>query len=101
GPDGARLNPTLGFVQAGGATIGKEENYLGKKLFTALGAIQFENQARISHSSTVPSLGTSFGRGGATDFQQDLQNSDCILISGSNMVACHPAGFPWVMEAKA
>src|SRR5207344_2075517 len=53
------------------------------------------------HSSTVPSLGTSFGRGGATTFQQDLQNSDCILIEGSNMAECHPVGFQWVMEAKA
>jgi formate dehydrogenase major subunit len=48
----------------------------------------------------VPSLGTSFGRGGATTFQQDLQNSDCIVIMGSNMAECHPVGFQWVMEAR-
>jgi formate dehydrogenase major subunit len=46
-------------------------------------------------------LGTSFGRGGATTFQQDLQNADCIVIQGSNMAECHPVGFQWVMEAKA
>jgi len=46
-------------------------------------------------------LGTSFGRGGATTFQQDLANADCILIEGSNMAECHPVGFQWVMEAKA
>jgi formate dehydrogenase major subunit len=45
-------------------------------------------------------LGTSFGRGGATTFQQDLQNSDCIIIEGSNMAECHPVGFRWVMKAK-
>jgi formate dehydrogenase major subunit len=45
-------------------------------------------------------LGISFGRGGATTFQQDLQNSDCIVIEGSNMAECHPVGFQWVMEAK-
>jgi formate dehydrogenase major subunit len=45
-------------------------------------------------------LGTSFGRGGATTFQQDLQNADCIIIQGSNMAECHPVGFQWVMEAK-
>ena len=49
----------------------------------------------------MPSLGTSFGRGGATTYQQDLQNSDCIVIEGSNMAECHPVGFQWVMEAKA
>jgi formate dehydrogenase major subunit len=48
----------------------------------------------------VPGLGTSFGRGGATNFQQDLQNSDCIVIEGSNMAECHPVGFQWVVEAK-
>jgi formate dehydrogenase major subunit len=48
----------------------------------------------------VPGLGTSFGRGGATTFQQDLQNSDVIVIQGSNMAECHPVGFQWVMEAK-
>jgi formate dehydrogenase major subunit len=46
-------------------------------------------------------LGTSFGRGGATTFQQDLQNADCIVIQGSNMAECHPVGFQWVVEAKA
>ncbi|NKQ57801.1 molybdopterin-dependent oxidoreductase [Amycolatopsis sp. K13G38] len=46
-------------------------------------------------------MGTSFGRGGATTFQQDLANADCILIQGSNMAECHPVGFQWVMEAKA
>jgi formate dehydrogenase major subunit len=45
-------------------------------------------------------LGTSFGRGGATTFQQDLQHADCIVIQGSNMAECHPVGFQWVMEAK-
>jgi formate dehydrogenase major subunit len=48
----------------------------------------------------VPGLGASFGRGGATTFQQDLQNSDCIVIMGSNMAEAHPVGFQWVVEAK-
>jgi formate dehydrogenase major subunit len=48
GPDGVtRLRRTRGFASLGGATLDNEENYLIKKLFTALGAIQIENQARI------------------------------------------------------
>jgi formate dehydrogenase major subunit len=42
-----RLNRTRGMAFLGGATLDSEENYLIKKLFTALGAIQIENQARI------------------------------------------------------
>jgi formate dehydrogenase major subunit len=46
--DGDKLyRRTLGFASLGGATLDNEENYLIKKLFTALGAIQIENQARI------------------------------------------------------
>ena len=44
---GRPLNRTLGISSLGGATLDNEENYLIKKLFTALGAIQIENQARI------------------------------------------------------
>jgi formate dehydrogenase major subunit len=44
---GNRLRRTMGLASLGGATLDNEENYLIKKLFTALGAIQIENQARI------------------------------------------------------
>ena len=41
------LNRTLGIASLGGATLDNEENYLIKKLFTALGIVSVENQARI------------------------------------------------------
>ena len=44
---GRKVDRTMGFAHLGGATLDNEENYLIKKLFTALGAIQIENQARI------------------------------------------------------
>ncbi len=44
---GWRVDRTLGFAHLGGATLDNEENYLIKKSFTALGAVQIENQARI------------------------------------------------------
>jgi formate dehydrogenase major subunit len=46
-PDGHPLNRTLGISSLGGATLDNEENYVIKKLFTAIGALQIENQARI------------------------------------------------------
>ena len=45
--EGHRVDRTLGFAHLGGATLDNEENYLLKKAYTALGAIQIENQARI------------------------------------------------------
>jgi len=100
-PDGETVNHTLGIGSLGGATLDNEENYLIKKVFGAgLGIVAIENQARICHANSVPSLGASFGRGAATMPQWDLANSDSILIIGSNMAEAHPIAFRFVMQAK-
>ena len=44
---GSLVRRTLGIAHIGGATLDNEENYLLKKLYTALGVVQVENQARI------------------------------------------------------
>jgi|SRR5690625_1304475 len=44
---GRPVRRTMGIASLGGATLDNEENYLIKKLFTAAGAVQIENQARI------------------------------------------------------
>ncbi len=45
--DGDRINSTTAIAHLGGATMDNEENYLIKKLFTTLGIVAIENQARI------------------------------------------------------
>jgi formate dehydrogenase major subunit len=45
--DGTPTNRTMAIGNLGGATLDNEENYLIKKLMTALGVVQVENQARI------------------------------------------------------
>jgi formate dehydrogenase major subunit len=45
--EGYPLRRTLAIAHLGGATLDNEENYLIKKLFTGLGIVQIENQARI------------------------------------------------------
>jgi formate dehydrogenase major subunit len=98
--EGERVRRCMSIAALGGATLDNEENYLIKKLLTALGVIQVENQARICHSSTVVGLGTSFGRGASSTLPGDLQNSDLIVLQGSNMAEAHPVAFQWVVEAK-
>jgi formate dehydrogenase major subunit len=44
---GLPVRRTMGIASLGGATLDNEENYLMKKLYTAMGAVQIENQARI------------------------------------------------------
>src|SRR5579875_3785703 len=96
----ARVRRCMSIAALGGATLDNEENYLIKKLLTGLGVIQVENQARVCHSSTVVGLGTSFGRGASSTLPGDLQNSDLIVLQGSNMAEAHPVAFQWVVEAK-
>jgi formate dehydrogenase major subunit len=45
--NGDAVHRTLGIASLGGATLDDEENYLIKKLFTSIGVVQVENQARI------------------------------------------------------
>jgi formate dehydrogenase major subunit len=99
--DGDALRRCMSIAALGGATLDNEENYLIKKLMMGLGIIQIENQARVCHSSTVVGLGTSFGRGASSTLPGDLQNSDLIVLEGSNMAEAHPVAYQWVVEAKA
>jgi formate dehydrogenase major subunit len=46
-PEGNPARRTLAIANLGGATLDNEENYLMKKLLSALGVVQVENQARI------------------------------------------------------
>jgi formate dehydrogenase major subunit len=99
--EGKRTRRCMSIAALGGATLDNEENYLIKKFLTAAGIVQIENQARVCHSSTVVGLGTSFGRGASSTLPGDLQNSDLIVLEGSNMAEAHPVAYQWVMEAKA
>ncbi len=100
-PNSTTVNHTIGIGSLGGATLDNEENYLIKKLFGGgLGMVGIENQARVCHSASVPSLGATYGRGAATLPQWDLANSDCIVVMGSNMAENHPVAFRFVVQAK-
>ena len=96
-----RVNRTLAIGHLGGATLDNEENYLIKKLFTAgLGSSPSRTRPAYDTARTVPGLGARLGRGGATTYQQDLANSDCIVIMGSNMAENHPVGFRFVVAGE-
>lgn len=100
-PNGTEVNHTLAMASLGGATLDNEENYLIKKLLGGgMGMVWIENQARVCHSASVPSLGATYGRGAATLAEWDIANSDCVVVMGSNMAENHPIAFRFVMQAK-
>lgn len=79
-----------------------EENYLMMKFARAvLGTNNVDHCARLCHASTVIGLGASFGSGAMTNSIEELENSDCILITGSNTTEQHPLIARYIMRAKA
>lgn len=48
----------------------------------------------------MASLAASFGRGAMTNHWNDIANSDCIMIIGSNAAENHPLAFKHVTKAK-
>jgi formate dehydrogenase major subunit len=96
----ATVNRTMGIASVGSAALDNEECYLYQKFLRGLGLVYIEHQARICHSSTVPALAESFGRGAMTNHWIDIKNADVILIMGANPAENHPISFRWVTKAK-
>jgi formate dehydrogenase major subunit len=68
-----------------------EENYLmGKFARQVLGTNSVDNCNRLCHSSTVAGLARTFGYGAASVCIEDLETTDCYLITGSNTTEAHP-----------
>jgi formate dehydrogenase major subunit len=96
---GQTVNRCNGIASAGSAAIDNEECWAYQAFLRALGLVYIEHQARICHSSTVAALAESFGRGAMTNHWNDIANSDCILVMGSNAAENHPISFKWVTKA--
>ncbi|OGD46146.1 formate dehydrogenase subunit alpha [Candidatus Bathyarchaeota archaeon RBG_13_46_16b] len=78
-----------------------EENYLMMKFARAvLGTNNVDHCARLCHSSSVVGLGASFGSGAMTNSIGELENCDCILVTGSNTTEQHPLVARYIMRAK-
>jgi formate dehydrogenase major subunit len=68
-----------------------EENYLmGKFARQVLGTNSVDNCNRLCHSSTVAGLAQTFGYGAASVSIEDLESTDCYLLTGSNTTEAHP-----------
>ncbi|MDQ2051738.1 formate dehydrogenase subunit alpha [Natronolimnohabitans sp. A-GB9] len=68
-----------------------EENYLMQKFARqVLGTKNIDNCARLCHSSTVAALKQTVGYGAMTNRIEDVANTDCYLITGSNTTESHP-----------
>jgi formate dehydrogenase alpha subunit len=73
------------------AKITNEENYLAQKFARAvIGTNNIDHCARLCHASTVAGLVASFGSGAMTNPIGDIDESELILVTGSNTTEAHP-----------
>jgi formate dehydrogenase major subunit/formate dehydrogenase alpha subunit len=82
---------TDALMFASSAKATNEENYLLMKLARAVfGTNNIDHCARLCHSSTVTGLAETFGSGAMTNSISCFDQTDVILIIGSNTTAQHP-----------
>jgi formate dehydrogenase alpha subunit len=68
-----------------------EENYLFQKfLRAAVGTNNIDHCARLCHAPSVAGLAQAFGSGAMTNSIAEIEDSDCILVTGSNTTEAHP-----------
>jgi formate dehydrogenase alpha subunit len=78
-----------------------EENYiLSKFVRKVLGTNNIDHCARLCHAPTVAGLAKAFGSGAMTNSIPELEEADCILITGSNTTENHPMVASRIIKAK-
>jgi formate dehydrogenase alpha subunit len=83
GPD------SIGFLSSAKCT--NEENYVFMKFArTVVGTNNIDHCARLCHAPTVAALAQAFGSGAMTNSIPDIEESSCILVTGSNTTENHP-----------
>ncbi len=93
GPD------SVGIISSAKCT--NEENYLIMKFArAAVGTNNIDHCARLCHSSTVEGLRQAFGAGAMTNSITEIDQAECIFITGSNTTSQHPLVASWIISAK-
>ncbi|MFQ5924591.1 MAG: formate dehydrogenase subunit alpha [Dehalococcoidia bacterium] len=78
-----------------------EENFLLMKLARGvLGTNNIDHCARLCHAPTVAGLAQSFGSGAMTNSTPEIEEADCILVTGSNTTEAHPLIASRILRAK-
>ena len=77
-----------------------EDNYIFQKFIrAAIGTNNVDHCARLCHASTVAGLARAFGSGAMTNSIDELKNSGCIFVIGSNTSEAHPVIALYIKEA--
>jgi formate dehydrogenase alpha subunit len=78
-----------------------EENYLFQKFVRIVfGTNNLDYCTRLCHASTVTAMLRSIGDGAASNSIQDFELTDCLFVTGNNMIETHPVTATYVKAGK-
>ncbi len=88
------------IVGLSSAKCTNEENYVFQKFIrVAIGTNNVDHCARLCHAPTVAGLVKAFGSGAMTNSIQEMLDTDCFFVIGSNTTENHPVIAKYIRQA--
>jgi ferredoxin-nitrate reductase len=85
----------------GSGQLTTEEYYVANKLAKGfLGTNNFDTNSRLCMASAVAGYKTSLGSDGPPNAYADIDETNCLLLIGTNTADCHPVIFKRIKERK-
>ncbi len=85
----------------GSAKCTNEDNYLFQKFIRiAFGNNNLDYCTRLCHASTVTAMLKSLGSGAGSNSIEDFAQTDCLFITGNNMIETHPVTATFVKNGQ-
>ncbi len=78
-----------------------EDNYLFQKFIrTVFGTNNIDYCTRLCHASTVTAMLKSIGDGAGSNSIEDFATTDCLFVTGNNIIETHPVTATYVKNGK-
>lgn len=78
-----------------------EDNYLFQKFIRVVfGTNNIDYCTRLCHASTVTAMLKSIGDGAGTNSIEDFATTDCLFVTGNNIIETHPVTATYVKQGK-
>lgn len=79
-----------------------EDNYIFQRFIrTAFGTNNIDYCTRLCHASTVTAMLKSIGDGAGSNSIEDFETTDCLLVTGNNIIETHPITATYVKRGAA
>ncbi len=79
-----------------------EDNYIFQKFIrTVFGNNNIDYCTRLCHASTVTAMLRSIGDGAGSNSIEDFETTDCLLVTGNNIIETHPITATYVKRGVA